>query len=167
MPDPSPTPVETRDPVAAAADAAKEIIVGTAPGDAQTLVRHAEALGYYLKNNNLTTAQIRNIFGQVRAIESTWRQGGVARGHRDADERARIETTARDRALWNLTLLKPRLAYAAGRDRNVRPLELVLRPAIEAVLEPGQTPKESLRRFENFVNFFEAILAYHKAAGGK
>lgn len=59
-----------------------------------------------------------------------------------------------------LIMLKPKLAYAAARHRSVEQLKEVLTMAIDRV-------GNDENRFQNFVDFFEAILAYHKAAGGK
>ena len=58
-----------------------------------------------------------------------------------------------------LVLLKPKLAYAAARNDQVTLLKDALTQAIDQV----GNEKE---KFENFINFFEAILAYHKAEGG-
>ena len=57
-----------------------------------------------------------------------------------------------------LILLKPRLAYAAARKQEVEDLRDALTQAIDKV--------DSVEKFKNFVDFFEAILAYHKAFGG-
>ncbi len=57
-------------------------------------------------------------------------------------------------------LLKPKLAYAAARAPEANRLKRVLTMAIDEVGNEKQY-------FDRFVDFFEAILAYHKAAGGK
>ena len=57
-------------------------------------------------------------------------------------------------------LLKPKLAYAAARARGAEKLKDVLSGAIDEV-------GNDETKFARFVDFFEAILAYHKAAGGK
>ena len=59
-----------------------------------------------------------------------------------------------------LIMLKPKLAYAAARNNKVTDLKDALTQAIDRV---GDDPQ----RFKNFVDFFEATLAYHIAAGGK
>lgn len=58
-----------------------------------------------------------------------------------------------------LLLLKPRLAYASARKSEVMSLKYALTQAIDQVGNDSE-------KFKNFVDFFEAILAYHKAAGG-
>jgi CRISPR-associated protein Csm2 len=104
----------------------------------KALVDAAESLGPRLKQNRLTTSQIRNVYGMVKKMELTGFQ---------SDE---------------LILLKPKLAYAAARADNegARELRNVLSWAIDEV---GSDAKH----FGRFVDFFEAILAYHRAAGGR
>lgn len=105
------------------------------------LVDTAEELGPRLKNGGLTTSQIRNIYGMVKQMELKGFDANTAR---------------------EFILLKPKLAYAAERanKEGARILRKVLSDAIDEV---GTNEKH----FANFVDFFEAILAYHVAAGGK
>ena len=119
-------------------------------GDAKALVGQAETLGKQLAQQRLTTNQIRNIFGTVRRIEMNWPENA-------SEEQAR-------KAHRDLLLLKPKLAYQSKREgerkgRGVEMLRQVLDPAIDLV-------EGKRKRFQNFVDFFEAILAYHKAYGG-
>lgn len=108
-----------------------------------TLVAFSEEFGKFAKDNRLTTSQIRNIFGEVKKIELNW---------------------SRDpKGSWiQLQLLRPKLAYAARKADNlgVCALREVLSEAIIQVNEDGAN-------FQRFANFFEAILAYHRAAGGQ
>lgn len=59
----------------------------------------------------------------------------------------------------DLVMLKPKLAYAAARNHEVTDLKDALTQAIDQV--------DNEKKFKNFVDFFEATLAYHKAAGGQ
>ncbi|MEW6259126.1 MAG: type III-A CRISPR-associated protein Csm2 [Thermodesulfobacteriota bacterium] len=95
------------------------------------------------KRNPLTTSQIRNIYGTVKKLDMIGNSEEV---------------------LPKLILLKPKLAYAVGRNDKVEGLKLlrdILGSAIDLVAERRDP------RFQNFCRFFEAILAYHKAEGGK
>ena len=104
----------------------------------ETLVKEAEQLGKRLARN-LTTSQIRNIYGAVKKMQM---KGGELDTHK-------------------LLMLKPKLAYAAKRHGGgVDTLKTVLTQAIDHV---GNDQK----KFNRFVDFFEAILAYHKAYGGR
>ena len=106
------------------------------------MVKWAEIVGGGLASQ-LTTNQIRSLFGEVRMIEGMW-QAKNPGWHR------------------RLILLKPKMAYRAKKEsgRGVRELVDVLSPAIDYV----QGKEDNFRRF---VEFFEAILAYHKAHGGR
>ncbi len=103
----------------------------------EPLVKAAENLGNMLERRRLKTSQIRKVFGAVKKIQMS-------------DEFRRND----------LIMLKPKLAYAAARNNAVTDLKDALTQAIDKV---GDDPK----RFKNFVDFFEATLAYHKAAGGQ
>jgi len=111
-------------------------------GDAKLMVLWAERIGKTLARQ-MTTSQIRNVFGTARQIEMMW----------SSEPRA---------AVRQLMLLKPRLAYQASREwgKGVGILRDILTPAIDLV-------GDSQERFRNLVDFFEAILAYHTAYGGK
>lgn len=116
-------------------------------GDARTLVTVAERVGRGLADAGLTTSQIRGVFGSVRLIQMKWP--------------VRASKEEESAALRQLLLLKPKLAYQSNRDERgaVRKLMDVLSPAIDLVA--------SREQFVHLVDYFEAILAYHKAAGGK
>lgn len=125
----------------------KTIVQGGLVESAELTVKWASSLGKSLVNAKLTTSQIRGIFGQVRRIEMNWTPG---------DDRYAAEANR------DLLLLKPKLKYQAGRAKGggVGELADVLTPAIDLV----QGNREN---FQRFVDFFEAILAYHKAEGGE
>jgi CRISPR-associated protein Csm2 len=68
-------------------------------------------------------------------------------------------------------LLKPKLAYARARATGneskeaLASFEKVLGAGIDAIFRG--TKESEFKRFKNFASFFEAILAYHRAEGGK
>ena len=123
----------------------------TDPDGAETLVRWADRLGKDLKNANLTTSQIRALFGEVRQIEAQWDMGN----------------DHRQRARRRLVLLKPKMAYRARKERGKAVQELVdvLDPAVDVVMREPDIAKQD-GHFQRLVEFLEAILAYHKAYGG-
>ena len=133
----------------------KALITQSDPDSAKMLVKHAEDLGRRLKNANLTTSQIRAIFGEVRQIDAQL-------------STIDLPEVDQQRALRRLILLKPKMAYRAKRERGrgVEELTEVLDPAIDLVVG-GADLKCQKENFQRFVDFFEAILAYHRAAGGR
>jgi CRISPR-associated protein Csm2 len=123
----------------------------TDPDGAELMVRHADQIGRELKDAGLGTSQIRALFGEVRQIQGQWGMGGENR----------------QRAARRLILLKPKMAYRARKERGraVQALVEVLRPALDEVIAEKDSQKQD-GHFKRFVEFFEAILAYHKAYGG-
>lgn len=110
-------------------------------------VEFAEELAKDIVGNNMSTSQIRNFFGEVRRIQMK----GI-----------KNEKVA-------FLLLKPKLAYAAKRHDNkgIRLFKDIITKSHEIVMEVKDDEKKFLERFKNFVDFLEAILAYHKVHGGK
>ncbi len=109
-------------------------------------IEYAPMFGEEINKGGLSTSQIRNFYGEVikmRAYE--WS--------------VKIEQS--------FILLKPKLAYATKRanKQGLNDLKTILDEGIDAVLEGNIQQKQT--RFENFCNLFEAIIAYHRANGGK
>ncbi len=107
-------------------------------GDAKELNAYADELAkFYLEarkeSERLTTSQIRNILDEIQRM-------------RDFDEN-------------KLQLLRPKLAYTAGRHGGkVKEFQKLLDVMIK------MTNKEN---FKNFKYFVEAVVAYHRYHGGK
>jgi CRISPR-associated protein Csm2 len=111
-------------------------------------ITYTDIFGRYAVYEGLTTSQIRNIYGEVKTLQMKYQN---------------------DVNPLPLRMLQPKLAYAARRADKTGTYELqdILTIAIRTVLEKESNKLEFERRFENFANFFEAILAYHRAYGGK
>ena len=122
------------------------------PNGAEVLVSAADQLGKDLKGQGLTTSQIRALFGEVRQIQGQWTMDS---------------TTQRQLARRRIIFLKPKMAYRARKERGraVQELVNVLDPALDVVISEKDLTKQQ-EDFNRFVEFFEAILAYHKAYGG-
>ncbi|NMC53639.1 MAG: type III-A CRISPR-associated protein Csm2 [Chloroflexi bacterium] len=119
----------------------------TADETGEKLVKFADETADKLVRASLTRAQIRNIFTEVRQIESLW-------GMNRAD------------ALRRLNMLKPKLAYQTARTPQMKDLQSVLSEAITLVSNAASDDEKD-QRFERFMDLFEAILAYHRAKGGR
>lgn len=113
------------------------------------LVKEAELLGTYLKEQGLKTNQIRKFLDAVKRLKVKLAQ--------DKEESFSVIED-------ELFLLKPKLAYAAIRQQDrgsnpVKPLSDVISEAIDKVKDSPD--------FYRLVQLIESIIAYHKAAGGK
>lgn len=123
------------------------------PSSADVLVKEAHDLAILLAQpprelriKALSTSQIRAIYGEVLRIKADWLES------RDEDKKKKAHHA--------LLLLRPKMAYRARKEGGaVQELVKVLDPAIVLV-------GENEENFRRFYEFFEAILAYHKAEGG-
>lgn len=108
---------------------------------AETLVNVAEEAGKKLNEAGLKMNQIRRFLTEVREIEAQTKREGFQASHLD-----------------RVVLLRPKLAYAKGRESKVGPLLEILDPAIKSVRDGVG--------FKNLLRLVEGIVAYHRAAGG-
>ncbi len=99
---------------------------------------------------SVPSSQIRKIFGTLRELELQLRSG-----HSDSEWEAK------------LLMMKPRVAYLAGRHQSVRnaKLHLLVSSAVDLIVKAPDSQQQKM--FLNFVRLFEAILAYFKYYGGK
>lgn len=104
------------------------------------MVAYAESAGKYMADNNLTNSKIRSIYGEIK----------------------RIQMGEFEKEKASFYLLKPKVAYALGRDDKNQGLKL-----FKLVFDKCFTDVIDQKSYQNFCNFIEAILAYHKAYGGK
>ncbi|ROQ92048.1 type III-A CRISPR-associated protein Csm2 [Desulfosoma caldarium] len=65
-----------------------------------------------------------------------------------------------DKVKDQIVLLRPKLAYAAGRHRDVKDLAELLDPAVKSAAQTHDN-------FMKFLRFMESIIAYHRYHGGK
>ncbi len=93
----------------------------------------------------IKTAQLRNVFAHINRMRTRWRR------NQDREQLRR-----------DLVMLKPRLAYAGGRQQAVRPMSDKFRKAIDAVLKS----KDFDTALRNFFDLIEGVVAYHKYYGG-
>ena len=110
-------------------------------------IKFTEELGEELvdkpnyKRNAMSTSQLRNFFGEVRRIQSNLKENKPA-----------------------FYMLRPKLAYAVARARGKENKIYRFKEVVDNILlNINPEPTE----FNNFVNFLEAIVAYHKVNGGE
>ena len=111
------------------------------------MINFAEMAGKYMApfdnkdKQCLSKSQIRNVFGEIKRIQ--------ARGFDLPESKS------------SFLLLKPKVAYAEGRNRTIG-LSL-----FKHIFDKAWDSVDDQRSYQNFCNLLEAILAYHKAFGGK
>jgi CRISPR-associated protein Csm2 len=131
-------------------DGTVEIVQWIKNGIDQNAIEYAEKFGEYL-SKKLSTSQIRNVFSEVKRLQIKG-----AENFKDT----------------SLLLLKPKLAYSKARKSTggkgaaqaAEDLEKVLSKGIDTI---ASEKNKKFELFQNFANFFEAILAYHRSFGGK
>ena len=111
----------------------------------------AEESGKYMApkderdKDKLSKSQIRNVYGEIKRIQ--------LKGINSAEGQS------------SFVLLKAKVAYAEGRNKTkgLTLFKLIFNKGWEVVANNGYDSK----MYNNFCNLLEAILAYHKAYGGK
>lgn len=114
--------------------------------DYNYLVTTAEEFGKQLKD--VKRSQFRRIFTHIKKIQSNIESKGLEKA---ADIPGEI--------LKDILLLKPKLAYTAGRHENIKD--------VYEVVVKFVNPMKTVMDFSRFYDFIEATLAYHKYHGGK
>lgn len=97
--------------------------------------------------NIVKTSQLRNFYSALNSIRVKFQQ--------DGDFTERIERS--------LILLKPKLAYAAGRHGQLKGFRDFIVLGIDGVVES----EKKAGALTNFFDLVEAVVAYHKFYGGK
>lgn len=111
-------------------------------------VEYAEVLGRNLKENGFSSSQFRNFYGELKRIQL-----------REIDSKG----------ITSFHLLRPKLAYAATRaSKRTDSGPHVFKREIMKLMDATDIDQEGFeQRFTNFCQLVEAILAYHKAYGGR
>lgn len=120
-------------------------------GADKAMIAFADKAGKYMAPNSqkdkqaLSKSQIRNVFGEMKRIQLKWGK-----------------TSNINECISSFMLLKPKVAYAEGRNKTMG-LSL-----FKKIFDEGWGYVDNNRKnFNNFCALLEAILAYHKAYGGK
>lgn len=95
----------------------------------------------------IKTNQVRNFFASINSIRTYYQMKKSFDGKIERD----------------LIMLKPQLAYAKGRERNVETLQKFIFKAIDATVKSSNQDLA----IQNFFALIEAIVAYHKFYGGR
>jgi len=107
----------------------------------EDLIKYAEKAGEFMVKNGLTNSKIRSIYGEIKRIQ--------------------ISTFEKEKSAF--ILLKPKVAYAFGREEKNKNGGLHL---FKLIFDRSSQDVSDQKSYLNFCNFMEAILAYHKSFGG-
>ena len=105
----------------------------------KNMVDYAEYMGKFMAKNGLTNSKIRSIYGEIKRIQ--------------------MGTYEKEKSAF--LLLKPKVAYAVGRDERNEGLKL-----FKLIFDCSSKYVDDQNSFNNFCNFIEAIMAYHQAYRG-
>lgn len=109
-------------------------------GADKEMITFVENAGMYMAKNGLTNSKIRSIYGEIK----------------------RIQMSEFEKEKTSFYLLKPKVAYALGRDEKNKGLKL-----FKEIFDTCFPYVMDTKTYKNFCNLIEAVLAYHKANGGK
>jgi len=108
-------------------------------GNGRLIVKVSEEIGKQTsRRGGVTMSQIRKIFGDFKR-----------RQYKEFD-------------INKIQLIRPKLAYTFSRHSRYQGMDILL-GSIDFLIDKVKTKEE----FDNIVNLFESILAYHKKFGGK
>lgn len=100
-----------------------------------------DAAKSFVQNDHVKTNQIRNIFGEIIKMRTEYDQNKNYMGIRRS-----------------MILLKPKLAYAAARQKSMENFKNFYNKLIDMV----ETAGDQNKAVERFFDITEAIVAYHK-----
>ena len=105
-------------------------------GADEALPDYAEFMGKAMADNKLTSSKIRSVYGEIKRIQ--------------------MGEFAKEKS--SFYLLRPKVAYAVGRDKESIGLQL-----FKLVFDKSAKCVKDKDTFLHFANFMEAVLAYHRA----
>ena len=105
-------------------------------GADEALPDYAEFMGKAMADNKLTSSKIRSVYGEIKRIQ--------------------MGEFAKEKS--SFYLLRPKVAYAVGRDKENIGLQL-----FKLVFDKAAQYVTDENTFLHFANFMEAVLAYHRA----
>ena len=108
-------------------------------GNGRLIVKVSEDIGKQTsQRGGVSTSQIRRIFGDLKR-----------RQYKEFDNN-------------KIQLIRPKLAYTFSRHSRYRGMDLLI-GTMDFLIEKVEVKAD----FENVINLFESILAYHKKEGGR
>ncbi len=125
--------------------------INLSTSDVSSIVQKAEDMALQFTRDKLKTNQIRNFYSAISRMRAEYEQGGE-----NGFEQVKNQ----------LVMLKPKLAYSAGRQTAVRAnFYPFMTSAIKSVEQAPANMKAVA--MENFFLLVESVVAYHKFHGGE
>jgi CRISPR-associated protein Csm2 len=110
------------------------------------------------QKDRLKTHQLRNVFSAIEKMRTLHKQ--ILKSKDEGKEKEK-----REKLEMQLIMLKPKLAYAAGRQKSVRynffPLVEDAVNGVDKALESKKT-KDHDKAYSRFFALMESVVAYHK-----
>lgn len=114
--------------------------------DVSGIVQKAEDMAMQFTRDKLKTNQIRNFYSAITRMRAEYEQDGF------------------EKVKSQLVMLKPKLAYAAGRQTAVR---ANFYPFMTSAIKSVEQATNKGKAMENFFLLVESVVAYHKFHGGE
>lgn len=106
----------------------------------------------FVQKDRLKTHQLRNVFSAIEKMRTLHKRIlRMENGSQKEDMNEELMT--------QLILLKPKIAYAAGRQRSVR---YNFFPFVEQAITAVLDAKEQEKAMKNFFALMESVVGYHK-----
>jgi len=96
----------------------------------------------FVRQDRLKTHQLRNVFSSIERMRTTYKS------------KKTYESIEQD-----LVLLKPKIAYAAGRQKTVR---YNFFPFVKGAIDGVTNAKDKEKALTNFFALMESVVGYHK-----
>lgn len=130
----------------------------------QQLNQLAEKYGeVFARQDRLKTHQLRNVFSSIEKMRTKYKSE-IARKQTDLPGSVKESPEDRKKRIYktvetDLILLKPKIAYAAGRQKTVRNNFF---PFVKAAIDSVDGAKDKEMALTNFFALIESVVGYHK-----
>lgn len=106
----------------------------------------------FVRKDRLKTHQLRNVFSAIEKMRTQYKR---IKRIKDPDKHSELMADLK----MQLVLLKPKIAYAAGRQRSVR---YNFFPFVENAVDAVTNSTDEDKAYRNFFALMESVVGYHK-----
>lgn len=139
--------------------------------DITVIVEEAQTKAQVFKNDKLKTNQIRNFYSAIAQMRIKFQEAKRSNENEDKSgdeaEKSKDKNKAKNgykTVKTDLIMLKPKLAYAAGRQAAVKAnFYRFMTDAIQAV----EASEDKNKAMENYFALIESVVGFHKYFGDK